>query len=114
MDLKSGSLPERDAGEHPELPILADLSPRVRGRIILAERSAETMTNMTTTLIYEPMASISDDYFQPPRADRSVGRRNDTDDRSAIETRKLALEIREGLVIGLTASLVRSEEQMAE
>jgi hypothetical protein len=27
---------------------------------------------MTTTLIYEPIAHISDDYFRPPKADGSV------------------------------------------
>jgi hypothetical protein len=55
---------------------------------------------MTTTLIYEPIAHISDDYFQPPKADGSVSSRDNTNDQGVIETRRLALNITDGTAIG--------------
>jgi hypothetical protein len=41
-------------------------------------------TIMTTTLIYEPIAHISDDYFWPPKADGSTSSRDNTDDQGVI------------------------------
>ena len=55
---------------------------------------------MTSTLIYEPMAHISDDYFQPPKADGSVSSRDNTNNQGVIETRRLALNITDGTAIG--------------
>ena len=60
---------------------------------------------MTTTLIYEPIAHISDDYFQPPKVDGSVSSRDNTNNQGVIETRRLALNITDGTAIGWTATL---------
>ena len=60
---------------------------------------------MTTTLIYEPIAHISDDYFQPPKVDGSVSSRDNTNNQGVIETRRLALNITDGTAIGWTANL---------
>jgi hypothetical protein len=68
---------------------------------------------MTTTVIYEPIASISDDYFWPPKAGGSVDSRDNTDDQSVIETRRLALNTTDGNAIGWTASLPEAERQRA-
>ena len=69
---------------------------------------------MTTTLIYEPMASISDDYFQPPKAGGSASSRDTAADRSAVETRKLALNVSDGHVARWTAMRSRSNEKVAK
>jgi len=66
---------------------------------------------MTTTLIYEPIASISDDYFRPPKASGSVSSRNNTDDRYAIETRRLVLSAPDGDAVGWTASLPEADSK---
>ena len=60
---------------------------------------------MTTTLIYEPIAHISDDYFWPPKADGSVSSRDNTDDQGVIETRRPAPNITDGTASGWTATL---------
>jgi hypothetical protein len=60
---------------------------------------------MTTTLIYEPIAHISDDYFQPPKVHGSVSSRDNTNNQGVIETRRLALNITDGTAIGWTATL---------
>ena len=60
---------------------------------------------MTTTLIYEPIAHISDDYFRPPKADGSVSSRDNTNNQGVIETRRLALNITDGTAIGWAATL---------
>jgi hypothetical protein len=60
---------------------------------------------MTTTLIYEPIAHISDDYFWPPKADGFLSSRDNTDDQRVIETRRLALNITDGTASGCTATL---------
>jgi hypothetical protein len=60
---------------------------------------------MTTTLIYEPIAYISDDYFLPPKAGGSASSRDHTDDQRVVETRRLALNFTDGNAIGRTASL---------
>jgi hypothetical protein len=60
---------------------------------------------MTTTLIYEPIAHISDDYFRPPKADGPVSTRDNTNDQGVIETRRLALNITDGTAIGWAATL---------
>jgi hypothetical protein len=59
---------------------------------------------MTTTLIYEPIAHISDDYFWPPKADGSISSRDNTNDQGVIETRRL-VNITDGTAIGWTATL---------
>jgi hypothetical protein len=59
---------------------------------------------MTTTLIYEPIAYISDDYFRPPKADGSISSRDNTDDQGTIRTRRLALNVTDGNAIGWTAA----------
>jgi hypothetical protein len=51
---------------------------------------------MTTTLIYEPIASISEDYFRRPETKCS---RADTGDQGLVQTRRLALNITDGNVI---------------
>jgi hypothetical protein len=60
---------------------------------------------MTTTLIYEPIAHISDDYFWPPKSDGSVSSRDNTDDQGVIETRRPASNITDGTASGWTATL---------
>jgi hypothetical protein len=72
-------------------------------RISPQERATGTI--MTTTLIYEPIAHISDDYFRPPKADGSVSSRDNTNDQGVIETRRLALNITDGTAIGWAATL---------
>ena len=64
---------------------------------------------MTTTLIYEPMASISDDYFQLPKAGGSASSRDNVDDRSAIEP---ALNIGEGHVPSRAAMLATESDRL--
>jgi hypothetical protein len=54
---------------------------------------------MTTTLIYEPIASISDDYFRWPEASGSESSRGNSSDQGLVQTRKLALNITDGNVI---------------
>ena len=44
---------------------------------------------MTTAPIYEPIAYISDDYFQWPKKGGLLGDRNDKDSQGAIQTRRL-------------------------
>jgi hypothetical protein len=51
---------------------------------------------MTTTLIYEPIASISDDYFFTPKAGSFVSSRGSTDDHGVLQIRRLALNITDG------------------
>jgi hypothetical protein len=51
---------------------------------------------MTTTLIYEPIASISDDYFRRPEASGSESRRDNTGDHGLGQTRRLAPNITDG------------------
>jgi hypothetical protein len=68
---------------------------------------------MTTTLIYEPIAYISDDYFLPPKAGDPVSGRDNIDDQSVIETRRLALNITDGNAIGWV-QLTQSERQKSE
>ena len=60
---------------------------------------------MTSTLIYEPMAHISDDYFRPSKADGSVSSRDNTNNQGVIETRRLALNVTDRTAIGWTATL---------
>jgi hypothetical protein len=54
---------------------------------------------MTTTLIYEPIASISDDYFRWPEASGSESSRDNTRDQGLVQTRRLALNITDGNAI---------------
>ena len=54
---------------------------------------------MTTTLIYEPIASISDDYFGWPEASGSESSRDNSSDQGLDQTRRLALNITNGNVI---------------
>jgi hypothetical protein len=54
---------------------------------------------MTTTLIYEPIASISDDYFRWPEASGSESSRDNTGDHGLVQTRRLALNITGGNAI---------------
>jgi hypothetical protein len=61
-------------------------------------------TIMTTTLVYEPIAHISDDYFWPPKADGSVSSRDNTDDQGVIETEDRP-NITDGTASGSTATL---------
>ena len=56
---------------------------------------------MTTTLIYEPIAHISDDYFWPLKADGSISSRENTNDHGVIETRRLTLNITDDTAIRL-------------
>src|ERR1700722_18247140 len=58
---------------------------------------------MTTTLIYEPIASISDDYFRGPKASGSESRRDNTGDQSLVQTGRLALNITDGNAGGVTS-----------
>jgi hypothetical protein len=60
---------------------------------------------MTTTLIYEPIASISDDYFRPPKASHSVSSRDNTDVQRVAETGRLVLNVTDGNEVGWTSSL---------
>ena len=60
---------------------------------------------MTTTLIYEPIASISDDYFKAPTARGSVCSLDNTGDQGGIQTQRLALNVTDGNAIGSTAAL---------
>ena len=60
---------------------------------------------MTTTLVYEPIAYISDDYFRSPKASGSVSNSDNTDDHSLIDTRRLVLNITDGNAVGWTARL---------
>ena len=54
---------------------------------------------MTTTLIYEPIAPISDDYFRWPKASGSESSRDNTGDQGLVQTRRLALNITDGNAI---------------
>jgi hypothetical protein len=54
---------------------------------------------MTTTLIYEPIASISDDYFRWPEASRSESSRDNTGDQGLVQAQRLALNITDGNAI---------------
>jgi hypothetical protein len=54
---------------------------------------------MTTTLIYEPIASISDDYFRRPATSGSESSRYNTGDQGLVQTRRLALTISDGNAI---------------
>ena len=54
---------------------------------------------MTTTLIYEPIAYISDDYFRPPKAEGFLSSRDDTGGQGIIQARRLALNITDGNAI---------------
>jgi hypothetical protein len=54
---------------------------------------------MTTTLIYEPIAYISDDYFRRPEASGSESSRANTGDQGLVQTRGLALNIADGNAI---------------
>lgn len=54
---------------------------------------------MTTTLIYEPIASISDDYFRWPEASGAESSRDNTGDQGLVQTRRLALNITDGNAI---------------
>jgi hypothetical protein len=54
---------------------------------------------MTTTLIYEPIASISDDYFRWPEASGSESSRDHPGDQGLVQTRRLALNITDGNAI---------------
>ena len=56
---------------------------------------------MTTTLIYEPIAYISDDYFRLPEASGSESSRDNTGDQGLVQTRRLALNITDGNAIQL-------------
>jgi hypothetical protein len=67
---------------------------------------------MTSTLIYEPIASISDDYFRPPKACCSVSSRDNTDDQGGIQTRRLALDITDGNAIGLDCGLPEANDKV--
>ena len=60
---------------------------------------------MTTTLIYEPIASISDDYFPWPEASGSESSRDNSSDQGLVQTRRLALNITDGIAIGWAATL---------
>ena len=48
---------------------------------------------MMTTLIYEPIAYISDDYFRWPEASGSESSRDHPGDQGLVQTRRLALII---------------------
>jgi hypothetical protein len=54
---------------------------------------------MTTTLIYEPIASISDDYFRWPAASGFESSRDNTGDQGLVPTRRLVLNITDGNAI---------------
>ena len=60
---------------------------------------------MTTTLIYEPIAYISDDYFRWPVASGSESGRDNPGDQGLVQTRRLALNVTDGTAIGWTATL---------
>jgi hypothetical protein len=60
---------------------------------------------MTTTLIYEPIAAISDDYFRPPKASHSASNRDNSNVQSVAETQGLALNATDGNAAGWTSSL---------
>jgi hypothetical protein len=66
---------------------------------------------MTTTLIYEPIAYISDDYFKPLKASRSVSKHDNADGQSLIETQRLALNIAHGNAAGWTTSLPETNDE---
>ena len=66
---------------------------------------------MTTTLIYEPIAYISDDYFLPPKAGGSVSSRDNTDHQGVLQTRRLALNITDGNAIGWTATYQKERQK---
>jgi hypothetical protein len=51
---------------------------------------------MTTTLIYEPIAYISDDYYRWPEASGSESSRANPGDQGLVQTRRLALNITDG------------------
>ena len=79
-------------------------------RTLQQKRASGTI--MTTTLIYEPIAHISDDYFSSPKADGYAGSRDNITDQGAIETRRLALNITDRTQpAGL--QLTRNEQQIA-
>ena len=54
---------------------------------------------MTTTLIYEPIAYISDDYYRWPEASGSESSRANTGDQGLVQTRRLALNVTDGNAI---------------
>jgi hypothetical protein len=66
-------------------------------------------TIVTTTLIYEPIAYISDDYFRTPKANRPVSNHDNTDGQKLIETRTLVLNVTDGNAVSLTASLPETD-----
>ena len=66
---------------------------------------------MTTTLVYEPIAYISDDYFRPPKASGSVSNRDNTDAQSVTETRRVVLNITDGSAVGWSASLPEADSK---
>ena len=66
---------------------------------------------MTTTLIYEPIASISDDYFLPPKASHSVGIHENTGVQVVSETRRLAPNLTDGNAVGWTSSLPEADSK---
>lgn len=63
---------------------------------------------MTTTLICEPIASISDDYFGRPKAGDWASSRDNTDDRGLTQTRRLALNNTDGSAIQLDCGLAEA------
>jgi hypothetical protein len=95
---------ESEAPEEPSLSggfvVVCRVSNRVNDLgVDSSPRRQASGTNMTTTLIYEPIAYISDDYFCSPNVGGSVNSRDSTDDQSVLLTRKLARNINEGNAI---------------
>ena len=63
---------------------------------------------MTTTLIYEPIVSISYDYFRPLKARGFLSSNDNAEDQRVSETREPAVNIS-----GPEGNLTRSEEEIA-
>jgi hypothetical protein len=60
---------------------------------------------MTTTLIYEPIAHISDDYFWPPKGRRFHKQSRQHQPSGRYRNPKTGLNITDGTAIGWTATL---------